>query len=196
MNKIVLISIVSLMLTLLSFNESNAQCDSCPINSTPANVNLNLGGGCIVTIHYCMFCHPTGHPEAKLCGVYIPVSCGTINIDLDFWTKVRNEMIKDLALKCSYSGQIGPCPQRAAFSIYQAFCMGVYPNNPQNPTEYIIKPCDGEAGECYKEYEVCYQGTELIITVVNSQTTPGACDFMEFEFDPLNPPYYCFSACP
>lgn len=195
MKKIIFSLLFTFTLMFISNVESKGQC-TCPSGYTPQSVNLNLGSGCVITIDYCMLCHPTGNPEANLCQVRIPNTCVGLNIDLAFWTNVRNAMIADLALKCSYSGGIGPCPQRTSFSVFQAFCMGIYPNDPQNPTGYIIKPCDGEAGVCYKQYEVCYQGLDLIVTTVNTQVTPAGCDFMEFEFDPNDIPYYCFSACP
>ncbi len=62
-----------------------------------------------------------------------------------------------LSLDCNE--QIGPCPERTSFSYEQGFCLGIYPDDPQNPTGYIIKNCNGQAGTCYREYEVCYEGT-------------------------------------
>jgi hypothetical protein len=194
MKRIFLILILTFTLLILSYVESNGQCSSCPTNFTPKSVNLNLGGGCFVTIHYCSYCHPTGHTEGKLCGVYIPVTCGVITMDYAFWWKVREAMILDMATICE--DEIGPCPERTSFSIEEGFCYGIYPNHPQNPTGYNIKPCEADPGQCYKEYEVCYEGTELIYTVVDTYIVPGDCDVMEFDFDPNDPPYYCFTFCP
>jgi hypothetical protein len=196
MKKIFISLILTFALLILSNVESRGQCASCPSGYVPQQVNLDIGGGCIVTIHYCMLCHPTGTPEAKLCGVYIPVSCGVITMDYEFWWNIRKKLITDLAIKCSYSGEIEPCPQQNVFSIDEGFCYGIYPNHPTNPTGYDIKPCVGEAGECYKTYEICWEGSDLKLKVINQTIIPAGCDVMEFEFDPNDPPYYCFTFCP
>lgn len=160
MNKFFITLIFTFSLLILSNVESKGQCASCPTNFTPKVVNVTING-CNVTIHYCKFCHPTGHPEAKLCGVYFPTTCGNIVIDYDFWYQVREALILDMSIDCLES--IGPCPERTSFSIEEGFCLGIYPDDPQNPTEYVIKNCDGQAGTCYKEYEVCYENGEFSI---------------------------------
>jgi hypothetical protein len=193
-NKIIISFMLTFTLLLVSNVESNGQCASCPSGYSPQSVPLDLGSGCVITIYYCMLCHPTGHSEAKLCGVFIPITCGVIDIDMNFWKMVREALIIDLATACD--DEIGPCPERISFSIEEGFCLGIYPNHPTNPTGYIIKNCEADAGTCYKQYQVCYVGSALTYHVVNTYIVPGDCDFMEFEFDPNDPPYYCFTFCP
>ena len=193
MKKIIFSLLFTFTLMFISNVESKGQCSSCPTNFTPKSVNVTING-CNITIYYCKFCEPTGYPSAKLCGVYFPTSCGNLVIDYDFWYQVREALIIDLSIDCNK--EIGPCPERQSFSIEEGFCLGIYPNHPQNPTGYIIKNCDGQAVTCYKKYEVCYEGSELVYSIVDTQITPAGCDVMEFEFDPNDPPYYCFTFCP
>jgi len=148
MTKKLFISLILTFSLLIMTNvESKGQCPSCPSPYTNHSVNHTLttgpNAGCEITINYCLFCHPSGHAESRLCSVTIPYTtnpydpCFGMTLDANFWNEVRHAMIFNSAVVC---GNIGPCPYRVVFTTYQANCMeltidwGVFPI-------FVIKPC-------------------------------------------------------
>ncbi len=91
---------------------------------------------------------------------------------------------------------VGPCPQRVAIDIYQASCWKLE-NDLENQMVHIV-PCDEEPGMCLREYEVCYNGGTLTITIGDTSVIEeGECGTENIIIAPY--PYDlfldCFNSC-
>ena len=188
--------ILTFSILILSNVESNGQC-SCP----PANqvsFNMTLPSGCKITIVYCRDCQPTGHASMELCHVIIPYSgaCIGMAIDQAFWLEVKKAMVFNAAAAC---GNIGPCPQKVVYEIYDAACKRlVFVNPPDQPSYIKIENCPNDPGICKQEFELCWDGFNFNINVSNPVLIEsGECIYQPI-FIPTNPSLLypdCFNSC-
>jgi hypothetical protein len=199
MKKILIFSILTFTLLLFSNVESKGQCTSCPSGFVTTAFPITLKSGCEAWVHYCYLCSPTGNPVAQFCGIYIPktTACNGILINDAFWEMLREEMMIDLVYSACFDiyGELPPCSTsfRKSLEIVVADCMEVY-EDVTSPEIVILRPCNADPGLCTKEYEVCWNGTEMESNVVNVNFEPGECDNLPFVFDIFSLPTYCFSS--
>lgn len=197
MKNFISLLIITFSLLILSNEESDAQCTSCPAGSTPTSFPITLATGCVAYVHYCFDCAPSGHPIAKICMVSIPrvSACSGILIDSQFWIDIRREMMKDLVTICSNAwGSVPPCSTSTRYSleIVSTECMEVI-DHPTDPGLLVLKPCDLEPGFCSKEYEVCWENGVWNETIKSVNFEPGECDYLPFELNPWSLPSWCTS---
>lgn len=199
MTKFILTLFITFTLLILSNVEGKGQCSSCPSGYTSESVNHTLSNGCEVTINYCLFCQPTGHGAVRLCSVTIPYTndpfdpCYNLVIDGIFWDEVREAMTFNSAVEC---GNIGPCPQRMNYEVYQASCMQATIEWTPYPPRYVLKPCPQEAGECMQEFEICWEPTGFKITKQPPVLLdPGECSPAPISLDPDDLYLDCFNSC-
>ncbi len=199
MKKLILSLFLTFTLLILSNVESKGQCATCPSGYTSKSVNHVLSNGCEITINYCIFCGPTGHGAMKLCSITIPYHaapnpCYNMVIDGSFWQEVKHAMVFNAAVEC---GNIGPCPQRVNYEIYQASCWKLDIVWGQFP-RLEMKPCPLEAGECLQEFEICWNPTGFVIDPKPPVLIdPGECTFQPIPIDPDPTKLYldCFNSC-
>ena len=198
MKNLISLLIITLSLLILSKEESDAQCTCPPANQKTFNMTIP-GTSCQVTVVYCLDCQPTGHASMELCHVIIPNSyhCYGIPIDAAFWASIKQSMVFDAA---AYCGNIGPCPQKVVYEVYDAACKRlVFVNPTDGGAPYIkLEPCPADPGICKQEFELCWDGFNFNVNVsapVLIET--GECNYQPI-FIPENPTSLypdCFNSC-
>lgn len=202
MKKIFLSLLITFALLILSNVEGKGQACSCPTGYSTVSFDYEYNSSCTLTINLCVMCHPTGHPEIRLCGVtfdYGNSKCDQITIDPNFWAEIRKQSVLHVNGNLCNIG-VGPCPQLATYEYYNGMCKEII-NDTFNDLIYI-RNCDGEAGLCISESYLCWNGSELIYTANPPHyVDDGDCDSptepIEIDFTDLNNLYEgCFKTCP
>ncbi len=197
MKNFISLLIITFSLLIISNVESSAQCTCPPANQKTFNMTIP-GTSCQVTVVYCLDCQPTGHASMELCHVINPYDnpCIGMAIDAAFWIAVKKAMVLDAAIIC---GNIGPCPQRKIYEIYDAACKRLVFVNPPDQVPYILlEPCPADPGICKQEFELCWDGFNFNVNVsapVLIET--GECNYQPI-FIPENPTSLypdCFNSC-
>lgn len=195
-------SILIIVSTLLFTNvESKGQCPTCPSPSSSESVIMGISGtSCSITINYCLFCSPTGHPRLELCSILIPYGptsfCNNIAIDNIFLENVRKAKVIDGAVKCASAMglPIGPCPNRTIVETYLPTCakFGV----PDEITGKVpLIPCPQLGGQCFQEWEICFNDPIYTATPIGTPSKlSGICDDGVIIIGPVLPSE-CFEIC-
>jgi hypothetical protein len=195
MKNIISLLIFIFALFIMSNVESNGQCASCPSGYTGYSLSYVIPAtSCTITVNYCLLCSPTGNPVVRLCSIEVPhiSACNNLILNSGLWDMIRTQTLKDAVNYCT---GIPPCPTRKTMELYQADCFKL--ENDYINGRVLILPCDAEPGECYQEYEICWESGNLNISKVGTPilTDEGDCGPEFIEIDPDDLFEGCFSTC-
>lgn len=189
---------VIVLLFFISTSKSNSQCANCISPATQESTTMTIPGtSCIATINYCLLCSPTGNTIVTLCNISIPNNffCNGVTLQPNFFISVRKLIAELGAKKCAEENNIpiGPCPNRVIIETYFPTC-AKWVSNTENGSVTMV-PCFQFAGQCYQQWEICFQDPNYIVTKVGEPIKdPGIC---EDEIIILPPTNFneCFEIC-
>lgn len=199
-----IIILLTLLFSLSFVKDANAQSNCvCGGFYSPKSITRTISDGvnsCQITINYCvLYDKYRGHMYISLCDISIPFGCN-LNLDLSnssFWDKILDEAIIEQWV-AEHIPDCGPNGEgEITYEVTRKKCW-ILKNDPVQQM-YVFEPCEGDAGNCFVEYLVCYNNGVLQKTEISSSTSFGqsSCEYMPgMILDPITFPFYeCFDTC-